>query len=118
MKLSGDIEGLHCRGVAQRWAARDLAFAPVAFDDLSWQDDLRRATGSAKRIGEETRSLGRAVGSCSNTDRRVKGMAKTEAFRDLSADVRSRPGAAAEINTRKRAIVAAVRRNELRKQRG
>jgi hypothetical protein len=31
-------------------------FAPVAFDDLAWQDDLSRATGSARRIGEETRS--------------------------------------------------------------
>lgn len=31
-------------------------FAPVAFDDLAWQDDLRRATGNARRIGEETRS--------------------------------------------------------------
>lgn len=31
-------------------------FAPVAFDELAWQEDLRRATGSAKRIGEETRS--------------------------------------------------------------
>jgi len=31
-------------------------FAPVAFDDLAWQEDLRRTTGSAKRIGEETRS--------------------------------------------------------------
>jgi hypothetical protein len=28
----------------------------VAFDDLSWQDDLSRATGSARRIGEEARS--------------------------------------------------------------
>jgi hypothetical protein len=45
-------------------------------------------------------------------------MAKTKAFRDPSADVRSRPGAAAEIDTHKRAIVVAVRRNELRKQRG
>lgn len=31
-------------------------FAAVAFDDLAWQDDLRRATGSARKIGEETRS--------------------------------------------------------------
>jgi hypothetical protein len=31
-------------------------FAPVAFYELAWQEDLRRATGSAKRIGEETRS--------------------------------------------------------------
>ncbi len=31
-------------------------FAPVAFDDLAWQDDLSKATGSARRIGEETRS--------------------------------------------------------------
>lgn len=31
-------------------------FAAVAFDDLAWQDDLSRATGSARRIGEEARS--------------------------------------------------------------
>jgi hypothetical protein len=31
-------------------------FAPVAFDELAWQEDLRRAAGSAKRIGEEARS--------------------------------------------------------------
>lgn len=31
-------------------------FAPVAFDELAWQDDLRRASKSARRIGEETRS--------------------------------------------------------------
>ncbi|HET9198379.1 MAG TPA: hypothetical protein VFN92_09015 [Solirubrobacterales bacterium] len=30
-------------------------FAAVAFDELAWQEDLRRTTGSAKRIGEETR---------------------------------------------------------------
>jgi hypothetical protein len=29
-------------------------FAPVAFDELAWHEDVRRATGSAKRIGEET----------------------------------------------------------------
>jgi hypothetical protein len=31
-------------------------FARVAFDDLAWQSDLSKATGSARRIGEETRS--------------------------------------------------------------
>jgi hypothetical protein len=31
-------------------------FAHVAFDELAWHEDLRQATGSAKRIGEETRS--------------------------------------------------------------
>lgn len=31
-------------------------FAPVAFDELSWQEDMRRMTGSARRIGEEARS--------------------------------------------------------------
>jgi hypothetical protein len=31
-------------------------FARVAFDELAWHEDLRQATGSAKRIGEETRS--------------------------------------------------------------
>jgi DNA-binding XRE family transcriptional regulator len=36
----------------------------------------------------------------------------------LSAEVRKRPGAAEEIDAHKRAIVAAVRLNELRKQRG
>lgn len=41
-----------------------------------------------------------------------------KAFSDLSDEVRKRPGAAEEIDARKRAIVAAVRLNELRKQRG
>jgi predicted XRE-type DNA-binding protein len=46
-------------------------------------------------------------------------MAKTtKPFSDLSDEVRKRPGAAEEIDARKRAIVAAVRLNELRKQRG
>lgn len=45
-------------------------------------------------------------------------MAKTKDFSDLSAEVRKRPGAAEEIDARKRAIIAAVRLNELRKQRG
>lgn len=31
-------------------------YAPVAFDELAWQEDLRRASKSARRIGEETRS--------------------------------------------------------------
>ena len=31
-------------------------FAHVAFDELAWHEDLRQATGTAKRIGEETRS--------------------------------------------------------------
>lgn len=31
-------------------------FARVAFDELAWHEDLRKATGSARRIGEETRS--------------------------------------------------------------
>lgn len=31
-------------------------FAHVAFDELAWREDLRQSTGSAKRIGEETRS--------------------------------------------------------------
>jgi hypothetical protein len=31
-------------------------FAPVAFDELAWQDDLRKASKGARRIGEETRS--------------------------------------------------------------
>ncbi len=45
-------------------------------------------------------------------------MPKTKPFGELSGEVRSRPGAAKEIDARKRAIVAAVRLNELRKQRG
>ena len=46
-------------------------------------------------------------------------MAKTtKPFSDLSEEVRSRPGAADEIDVRKNAIIAAVRLNELRKQRG
>ena len=31
-------------------------FAPVAFDELAWQEDLQKAGKSARRIGEETRS--------------------------------------------------------------
>lgn len=31
-------------------------FAPVAFDELAWQEDLRKVGKSARRIGEETRS--------------------------------------------------------------
>lgn len=36
-------------------------------------------------------------------------VAKTKAFSDLSAEVRKRPGAAEEIDARRRAITAAVR---------
>jgi DNA-binding Xre family transcriptional regulator len=43
---------------------------------------------------------------------------RSKAFSDLSEEVRKRPGAAAEIDARKRAIVAAVRLNELRQHRG
>jgi predicted transcriptional regulator len=43
---------------------------------------------------------------------------RSKAFSDLSEEVRKRPGAAEEIDARKRAIIAAVRLNELRKQRG
>ncbi|MGB7686155.1 MAG: XRE family transcriptional regulator, partial [Solirubrobacterales bacterium] len=51
--------------------------------------------------------------------RRNRHMARQgKAFSDLSDEVRKRPGAAAEIDARKRAIVAAVRLNELRQQRG
>jgi DNA-binding XRE family transcriptional regulator len=42
----------------------------------------------------------------------------TKPFDDLSQEVRKRPGAAGEIDARKQAIVAAVRLNELRNQRG
>lgn len=42
-------------------------FAPVAFDELTWQEDLRKTSKSARRIGEETRSRlereGQAVGA-------------------------------------------------------
>jgi hypothetical protein len=31
-------------------------YAPVAFDELAWQEDLRRASKSTRRIGSETRS--------------------------------------------------------------
>lgn len=31
-------------------------YAPVAFDDLAWEEDLRRARGSAPRIARETRA--------------------------------------------------------------
>lgn len=47
-----------------------------------------------------------------------KVVASVEAFSDLSDEVRKRPGAAEEIDARKRAIIAAVRLNELRKQCG
>ncbi len=51
--------------------------------------------------------------------RRSKQMARrSKAFNDLSAEVRKRPGAAAEIDARKRAIIAAVRLAELREQMG
>lgn len=43
---------------------------------------------------------------------------RSKAFSDLSAEVRKRPGAAEEIDARKRAIVAAVRLAELREQMG
>jgi DNA-binding XRE family transcriptional regulator len=39
-------------------------------------------------------------------------------FSDLSEEVRKRPGAAAEIDARRRAIIAAVRLAELREQMG
>lgn len=42
----------------------------------------------------------------------------TKPFRELSKEVRARPGAAEEIDARKRAIVAAVRLAELREQVG
>jgi DNA-binding XRE family transcriptional regulator len=46
-------------------------------------------------------------------------MAKTtKPFSDLSDEVRKRPGAAEEIDSRKRAIIAAVRLAELREQMG
>lgn len=46
-------------------------------------------------------------------------MAKsTKPFSELSKEVRKRPGAAAEIDARKRAIVAAVRLAELREHIG
>jgi DNA-binding Xre family transcriptional regulator len=45
-------------------------------------------------------------------------MSKPKPFGELSEEVRSRPGAAEEIDARKRAIIAAVRLNELRRQRG
>lgn len=31
-------------------------YAPVAFDELAWQEDLRKASKSARRIAGETRS--------------------------------------------------------------
>jgi len=43
---------------------------------------------------------------------------KRKPFSELSKEVRKRPGAAAEIDSRKRAIVAAVRLAELREQIG
>jgi len=51
--------------------------------------------------------------------RRAKDMARqSKPFSDLSNEVRKRPGAAEEIDARKRAIVAAVRLAELREQMG
>jgi len=44
-------------------------------------------------------------------------MAVSKKFKELSEEVRSRPGAAEEIEARKRGIIAAVRLNELRQQR-
>lgn len=43
---------------------------------------------------------------------------KRKPFSELSKEVRKRPGAAAEIDARKRAIVSAVRLAELRQQIG
>ena len=43
---------------------------------------------------------------------------QSKPFSDLSNEVRKRPGAAEEIDARKRAIVAAVRLAELREQMG
>lgn len=43
---------------------------------------------------------------------------KRKPFSELSKEVRKRPGAAAEIDARKRAIVSAVRLSELREQIG
>ena len=31
-------------------------YAPVAFDDLAWEEDLRKARGSTPRIARETRA--------------------------------------------------------------
>lgn len=45
-------------------------------------------------------------------------MSKPKPFGELSEEVRSRLGAAEEIDARRRAIIAAVRLNELRRQRG
>jgi DNA-binding Xre family transcriptional regulator len=44
-------------------------------------------------------------------------MAATKKFQELSKEVRKRPGAAEEIEARKRGIIAAVRLNELRQRR-
>jgi DNA-binding Xre family transcriptional regulator len=44
-------------------------------------------------------------------------MKATKKFSELSEEVRKRPGAAEEIEARKRGIVAAVRLNELRQRR-
>lgn len=44
-------------------------------------------------------------------------MAATKKFKELSEEVRKRPGAAEEIEARKRGIIAAVRLNELRQRR-
>ena len=33
-----------------------LGHEPATFDELAWQEDLRKASKSARRIGEETRS--------------------------------------------------------------
>lgn len=44
-------------------------------------------------------------------------MAVTKKFKELSEEVRKRPGAAEEIEARKRGIIAAVRLNELRQRR-
>jgi DNA-binding XRE family transcriptional regulator len=43
---------------------------------------------------------------------------QSKPFSDLSDEVRKRPGAAEEIDARKRAIIAAVRLAELREQMG
>jgi DNA-binding Xre family transcriptional regulator len=61
---------------------------------------------------KETQSVGRSFGSETIRLRR-----RTFSW-ELSKEVRKRPGAAAEIDARKRAIVSAVRLAELRQQIG
>jgi hypothetical protein len=58
-------------------------FAPVAFDELAWQEDLRALIGGARRIAAETRS---------RLDREGQGVDALFACEEEARDGTSLPG--------------------------